>query len=254
MSYLKNKETLADTQSHTSADDMYKTYQQILKSRITKQEIHTFTEEETLEALLMYATTWRDVDIRVSVKELFKRFLTVRNILAATPQQLSEVKNLSASEAVLLKVVEAACLKMLGPQTDTKTTHIQSWKDIFDLCCFKLSHAQEEQLLAIYLDSANAIIATEIIQTGARENLPIYPRRIVQQALSAGAENIILAHNHPSGNVSPSLEDIQQTYNIQKMLALVNIKLIDHLVVANNQVYSIRTHKILNNQEDAYAE
>lgn len=227
----------------------YKDYQQRIKKRLNQNDFDSFSELETLEVLLLYASSWREKDIRPIAKELLKRFLTVRNVLACPPQQLLEIKGMSENEACLLKVVESACLQKLSPQ---KPIPKLVWQEILDLCCFKLSHEKNEQLLAIYLDNDLRILDTQVIQTGSVSKLPIYPRQIMQYALTKQADKLILAHNHPSGQARASQDDVAYTNELKDLLTLMNIRLLDHLVIANNQIYSFRLKKIIQNDLKDY--
>lgn len=229
--------------------DEYKDYQQRIKKRLNQNEFDSFSELETLEVLLLYASSWRPKDIRPIAKELLERFLTLRDVLATSPQQLLETKGLGENEVCLLKVVESACFQKLTPLNPKQKI---LWKEILNLCRFKLSHEKTEQLLAIYLDQDFKILDSQIIQTGSPSKLPIYPRQIIQNALNKKANHLILAHNHPSGQARASQSDLSYTKELKNLLTLVNITLLDHLIIANNQIYSFKLKKLIH--DDDYLE
>ena len=117
------------------------------------------------------------------------------------------------------------------------------WDTMIDYCLLQLQYQTVEKLMIVYLDTRGHLIRSEFLQTGTINTVSVYPREILKQALVLGADAVIVAHNHPSGDVQPSATDKRMTDSIRTILAAANIKLVDHLIIGpRRQVYSFSGH------------
>jgi DNA repair protein RadC len=183
---------------------------------------------ELLELVLFGALPRRDV--KPLAKELLRRFGSFAEVIAAPPSRLREVEGVKDAAVAALKTVEAAALrlsrtKMLGRPA------LSSWQAVLDHCAASMSRAETEQFRILFLDRKNALIADEIHQRGTVDHTPVYAREVVKRALELGASALILVHNHPSGDPTPSRADIAVTREISAAAKALNIEVHDHLVV-----------------------
>ncbi|MBQ8251197.1 MAG: DNA repair protein RadC [Alphaproteobacteria bacterium] len=213
-----------------------------MKNKVLDKGGTSLTEIELLEVLLMYSIPRKDV--KPIAKQLLRKFVTLRNVLNADPGLLADVKGVKETTICLFKTVEAACLQMLAPKIQ-KETYLDDWDSILDFIRLNLSHKDKECLMVIYLNRKKKVITTSISDTTARANIQIIPSDIVSKCVSAKAAAIILIHNHPSGRPTPSDSDIKNTLFLTDQLATLEIELIDHLIVGNNTVYSIKNRGIV---------
>lgn len=213
-----------------------------MKNKVLDKGGTSLTEVELLEVLLMYSIPRKDV--KPIAKQLLRKFITLRNVLAAEPTQLADIKGIKESSICLLKTVEASCLQMLLP-IKKKETYLEDWYSVLDFIRLNLSHLQNESLFIIYLNKKKMILKFDIEEKGENDSIQISPSKIANNCVAAKASYIILVHNHPSGKPEPSRADIENTALLKNFLNPLNIQLIDHLIVANNTIYSINNHGIL---------
>lgn len=169
---------------------------------------------------------------------LIQHFGGLRGLFAASPQDLMSLSGLGAAKACSL----AAVLELARRVTEEKLTrqHVMSQPShVKQYCQTALSHRTIEHCLALYLDNQLNLIATGELARGTLNQASVYPREVVREALRHHAGAIILAHNHPSGVAQPSDADLQFTSHLRQALALVDVRLVDHLIVAGHQVVSM---------------
>lgn len=213
-----------------------------MKDKVLTKGANSLTETELLEFLLMYSIPRKDV--KPIAKDLLRRFLSLRNVLSASPALLEQTRGVKESTICLFKAVEASCFQMLGPSTE-KETYLEDWDSILDYARMHLSHLDTEILLIIYLDSKKRVLKVEPVDQGARGEIQIVPSKIVTDCIAAKASFIILIHNHPSGKILPSQDDLESTRILSEKLASLDITLVDHLIVSKNKVYSINSRSVI---------
>ncbi len=197
---------------------------------------------ELLE-LLLFASHPRG-DVKPLAKSLLKQFGSLRGVLTATPERLSEVASVGEATISALKVVEAAAQRLLRAEAAEKPV-LQNWKALLDYCQAAMGHKPREEFRILFLNHKNRLLADEVQQTGTVNHTPVYPREVVKRALELSASAIILAHNHPSGDCTPSQADIDITRKIGEAATAVGIQLHDHLVIAADAHFSFRAHGML---------
>lgn len=197
---------------------------------------------ELIELLLMAAMPRRDV--KPIAKALLKRFGSFAGVLNANLQSLIEVNGIGEAAAVSLLAVREAAVRLL--QDDVMDQPILSnWQSLMDYCRAAMGHGKTEQFRILFLNSRNVLMADELQQEGTVDHTPVYPREVIKRALDLGASALILVHNHPSGDPTPSQADIEMTRDLQGAGDKLGIALHDHIVVSKSGNTSFKTLGLL---------
>jgi DNA repair protein RadC len=200
------------------------------------------SDYELLELLLFRALPRRDV--KPLAKTLLAKFGSFAEVIAAPEALLAEVKGLGGAGITELKIVQAAASRLLRGAI-TKRPVLSSWSSVLDYCRTAQGFAEREQFRVLFLDKRNALIADEVQQTGTVDHTPVYPREVVKRALELSASAIILVHNHPSGDPTPSHADIQMTNAIIAVAGPLGISVHDHLIVGKDGHASLKGLKLI---------
>ena len=213
-----------------------------LRQRFLKSGGESVADYELLELLLFSAIPRRDV--KPLAKQLISQFGGLPGVMAADAQDLQKVKGISENTAVLLKVVQALSRKMLQADVHKKPV-LSAWKQLIDYCHVSMAHEKREQLRILFLNRKNQLLADEVQQVGTVDHAPVYPREIVRRALELGATAIILVHNHPSGDPSPSDSDILMTEEVIRAASALGILVHDHIIISKSGHASFKSLGIL---------
>lgn len=220
----------------------YLGHRQRLRERFLTGGAEALADYELLELLLFQARP--RVDTKPLAKALMKRFGSFAAVMAASPRELAEVAGMGEASIVALKTVEAAALLMTRQQLIDRPV-IGSWKKLLDYCHAAMAHQKVEQFRLLFLDNKNALIADEVQQRGTVNHTPVYPREVVKRALELGATAIIMCHNHPSGDPTPSEDDIAMTREVAEVAGRLGIALHDHVIIGRNGHRSFRSMGLL---------
>jgi DNA repair protein RadC len=216
----------------------YHGHRERLRERFLRAGGEALQDYELMELVLFRAIPRRDV--KPLAKALIARFGGFAEAISADIERLREVKGLSETAAIELKVVQAAALKLeQGRVMDRQA--IGSWNHLVQYCRAAMGFETTEQFRILFLDSKNRLIADEVQQRGTVNHTPVYPREIVKRALELGSTAIILVHNHPSGDATPSSADIKMTKEIVEAAKALKIEVHDHLVIGRGEPASFRT-------------
>ena len=183
-------------------------------------------------------------DTKALAKTLLERFGSFSAVLSAAPDRLVEIKGIGAKVAQDLKAVHAAGLRM----AQSKVMHrnaISSWDSLIDYCRVAMAQEEREQFRVLFLDKRNGLMADEIMQRGTVDHTPVYPREVVRRALEVGATALILVHNHPSGDPTPSPSDITMTKEIEAAAKALGIVVHDHVIIGREGVTSFKAVGLL---------
>lgn len=213
-----------------------------LRARFMKAGVAGVQDYELLEMILFRAIPRRDV--KPLAKELIQLFGSFADVIAAQPERLQEVKGISLAVASEIKIIQAAALKMAQDNVIGRQV-ITSWGDLLSYCRAATAYEKIEQFRILFLDNKNALIADEKQQTGTVNHTPVYPREVVKRALALEASSIILVHNHPSGDPTPSNADIEMTLLIAKAAKPLGIRLHDHIIIGRGSHTSFKTLGII---------
>jgi DNA repair protein RadC len=206
----------------------YHGHRQRLRQRFLEAGSDAVSDYELLELVLFRAIPQRD--LKPLAKDLIAMFGSFAEVIAAPRKRLGEIKGLGEAAIVELKVVQAAANRLARGQVK-KRPLLSSWSNVLDYCRTAMAFADKEQFRILFLDKRNQLIADEVQQTGTIDHTPVYPREVVKRALELSATAVILVHNHPSGDPTPSRADIQMTQSIIDVAKPLGIAVHDHIIV-----------------------
>lgn len=209
-----------------------------LRERFEKSGFGGFHDYEVLEFLLTFI--FRQGDIKPLAKELIKTFGSFSKVLDATVEELESVKGMGKTSALSLTAFRQAMAFYFQNNITSDKEQITKMSALVEMLRASIGHKHNEVLFAIFLNAKNEVLATKELGEGTVSQATAFPRKIVEEALKQKATSIILAHNHPGGVAEPSENDQNITIEIQKALALVEISLQDHIILADNEYYSFK--------------
>lgn len=192
-----------------------------------------------LVELLLFRSIPRG-DVKPLAKALLARFGSVGGVLGAPIAELTSVKGVGEAVALDLKLVHEAMLRV-GREQVKKRTVITSWSQLLAYVKAAIAHEPREQFRVLFLDRKNQLIADEVMNHGTVDHAPVYPREVMRRALELSASALILVHNHPSGDPTPSSADVDMTRQIVEAGRTLRISVHDHLVVGRDGVASFRS-------------
>lgn len=197
---------------------------------------------ELLELVLFRALPRRDV--KPLAKALIQRFGTFAEVLAAAPARLAEVDGIGDTVITELKIVWASA-ERVSRGAIRRNEILSSWAAVLDYCRTTMAFDEIERFRVLFLDKRNALIADEVQQSGTVDHTPVYPREIVKRALELSSTAIVLVHNHPSGDPTPSRADIEMTRQIEAIAKPLGIAIHDHVIVGRQGHISMRGQKLI---------
>jgi DNA repair protein RadC len=193
---------------------------------------------ELLELILFRTIPRRDV--KPLAKELIALFGSFGGVIHAEPARLQEVKGIADATIADFAILRETTARLTQARV-MKREVISSWGALLDYCSAAMAHNPIEQFRILFLDRQNVLIADEIQQTGTVDHTPVYPREVVKRALALNASAIILVHNHPSGDPTPSRDDIAMTQQIIDTAKPLGISVHDHLVIGKGRHASFKS-------------
>ncbi|MBI1868556.1 MAG: DNA repair protein RadC [Methylocystis sp.] len=217
-------------------------HRQRLRDRFLEAGEAALADYELLELLLFRAITRRDV--KPLAKALIARFGSYSEVVAARPERLREIEGLSEAAICEIKLIEAAARRLARGALQRRAV-LCSFMDVLDYCRAAMAYGEREEFRILFLDKRNALIADEVQGVGTIDHTPVYPREVVRRALELGASALILAHNHPSGDPTPSNADIRMTRDIATIAQPFGIAVHDHLIVGRDGHASLKGLKLI---------
>ncbi len=197
---------------------------------------------ELLEMTLFAALPRRDT--KPLAKVLLARFGSFAEVIAAPRERLLEIPGAGEAVVAQLKIVEAAAQRLAKTKVIGRPA-LSSWAALLDYCMAAMARGLREEFRVLFLDRKNILIADEVQSRGTIDHTPVYPREIIKRALELGATAIILVHNHPSGDPTPSKADIDMTREIVTAAGALNITVHDHLVIGRKGHVSFKSLNLL---------
>lgn len=213
-----------------------------LRTRFLRGGADALPDYELLELLLFQAMPRRDM--KPLAKRLLAEFGGFDAVLSAPPDRLRQIAGVGDGVVAALKVAEAAAHRLARARVIGRPV-ISSWQALLDYCRISMAHRDMEQFRILFLDRKNVLIADEIQGQGTVDHVPVYPREVVKRALALNASALILVHNHPSGDPTPSEADIAMTFDIRAAAEALGITIHDHIIVGKTRELSFRTHGYL---------
>ena len=213
-----------------------------LRERFLQGGADAMPDYELLELLLFRAIPRQDV------KPLARRLLEtcgdLAGVISAPPARLSSIDGVGEAVIVELKLAEAMATRLSRAKVLNRQV-ISSWQALLDYCHTAMSHRETEHFRVLFLDRKNTLIADEELGRGTVDHVPVYPREVLRRALEVNASALILVHNHPSGDPTPSSADIAMTEQIQTAAQALSITLHDHLIIGKSRESSFRSLGLL---------
>lgn len=214
-----------------------------LRDRFLSGGSDAFPDYELLELLLFMTVPRRDT--KKLAKDVLHEFGdSFADLIAAPVERLRQVKGFTKNSVVALKAVEAAAQRLARAKVLGRPA-ISSWDALLDYCAARMARNATEEFRVLFLDRKNMLIADEAQARGTVDHAPVYPREVVKRALELGASALILVHNHPSGDPTPSRSDIAMTREIAAAAKALRIEVHDHLVIGRGNHASFKALGLL---------
>ena len=210
--------------------------------RFLKGGADAMPDYELLELALFAAVPRRDT--KPLAKALLARFGSFAEVIAAPAARLMEIKGVGESVVQQLKIVEAAAHRSAKTKVINRPA-LSSWTALLDYCTAAMARVANEEFRVLFLDRKNVLVADEVQNRGTVDHTPVYPREIVKRALELSASSIILVHNHPSGDTTPSKADIAMTREVVTAAKTLGIAVHDHLVIGRGGHASFKSLGLL---------
>ena len=220
----------------------YHGHRERLRNRLLEAGPEAVADYELLELVLFRAIPRRDV--KPLAKAVIARFGSFAEAIAARPERLDEVDGMSPGAIAEFKIVEAAAQRF-AKGAAKKRLAIGSWSELVDYCRTAMAFSDREAFRILFLDKRNGLIADEVQGAGTVDHTPVYPREVVRRALELAASAIVLVHNHPSGDPTPSQADIQMTQNIIAMATPFGVVVHDHIIVGRQGHTSFKAQRLI---------
>lgn len=226
-----NKETAPDYLGHRER----------LRARFLSDLGRTMPDYELLELILTFALPRRDV--KPLAKALLRYYYNLANVLTTPPDELMKMDGVGRNTALLFAVIHAAVRKICWENLENRDApSLTNKKELIEYCRSQIGYKKQEHLMVIYLDIHGKFLRNEIEQIGTIGAVLMDPRTLIEKILLYKASKVILVHNHPSGDCTPSKADIDRTKDLKKALQYVNVELQDHLIISSREAYSMKEH------------
>lgn len=220
----------------------YLGHRQRLRERFLRTGGDALADYELMELVLFQSIPRRDV--KPLAKTLIDRFGSFADAITASADQLSEVPGVSENTVASFKTHQAAAVRMLKGRVIDRPV-ISSWQALLDYCHASMAFHDREIFRILFLDRKNVLIADEIQQEGTVDHTPVYPREVIKRALDLSASAIILVHNHPSGDPTPSKADIDITRDVVEAGKPLGVTVHDHIIVGRGDHLSFKSAGLL---------
>ena len=232
----------SDSNSQPAETPHYHGHRERLRERFYGAGADALSDYELLEMALFPALPRRDT--KPLAKALLKRFGSFAEVIHAPEARLREVDGIGDASVHQLKLLAAAASRVAKGEIK-RSIALSSWNDVIGYCRSSMAFADKEQFRLLFLDKRNQLIADEVQQTGTVDHTPVYPREVIKRALELSATALILVHNHPSGDPTPSQADIQMTKAIVDIATPLGISVHDHIIVGKHGHASLKGMKLI---------
>ena len=218
-------------------------HRQRLRDKFLAQGIEAFTDAEIIELLLTFGTPRSDC--KEAARALLAQFGSLPAVLDAAPVQLQQVKGVGPKNTFALHFIQGVARRYLHQRVVGKE-YVRSSREVADYLIHSMRGLQHEVLTVVFLDAAHAVIDAAVVAEGTVTVNTIYPRELVKAALARNASALVIAHNHPSGSLTPSRQDSELTRSLYLVCSFMHLDLLDHLIIgAGDQVYSFADQGVM---------
>lgn len=225
----------------------YHGHRERLRARFVEGGREALADYEVLELLLFRSIPRRDT--KQLAKDLIAHFGSLAEVLTASHDRLCEVPGIKEATAIDLSLVRMAADELALGQVAGREV-LSSWQQLLNYCRSTMAFSKVEELRILFLDRRNQLIRDELQQSGTIDHTPVYPREVVKRALELEASAIILVHNHPSGDPTPSQADVTMTNAITRAAQLLGVTVHDHVIVGRDGHASLRAMGLIENLND----
>ncbi len=225
-----------------------KGHRQRLRDKFLAQGIEALTNDEVIELLLTFGTP--RTDCKEPAREALKHFGSLPAVLDAPTVELRKIKGIGPKNVFALQFIQGVARRYLKQRLVGKT-YITSSRDVADYLIHELRSLKREVFAVVFLDAAHGVLGLEILNEGTVTVNTVYPREVIVAALKRNAVALVIAHNHPSGSLTPSAQDRQLTRTLHTVCSFMHINLLDHLIIgAGDTVYSFADHGLMTEIRD----
>ena len=228
--------------AETSAPSGAEGHRERLRQRLLTAGPDSLNDQDLLEIILFLALPRRDT--KPIAKALLARFGSFANAIAAPVNELRTIEHMKESGPAALKAVHAAALRLARAEVVNRPL-LNNWDRLMEYLNAVLARERVEQFRVLFLDTRNRLLGDEAQARGTVNHTPVYPREVVKRALELQATALILVHNHPSGDPTPSRDDIEMTREVREAASVLNIVLHDHVIIGNGKWLSFRREGLL---------
>ena len=213
-----------------------------MRTRLLTTGPDSLADHELLEMVLFLALPRRDT--KPIARALLNRFGSFAAVISATFAEMQTVDGMGEAGSAALKTIQAAALRLVRAELGDRPV-LNNWDRLIDYLTAVMAREKIEQFRVLYLDSKNRLIADEAQSRGTVNHTPVYPREVVRRALELHATALILVHNHPSGDPTPSRDDVEMTRLVREAASALSVVLHDHVIVGNGRHLSFRREGLL---------
>ena len=218
-------------------------HRQRLRDKFLAQGIEAFTDAEIIELLLTFGTPRSDC--KEAARALLTQFGSLPAVLDAAPVQLQQVKGVGPKNTFAMHFIQGVARRYLHQRVVGKE-YVRSSREVADYLIHSMRGLQHEVLTVVFLDAAHAVLDATVVAEGTVTVNTIYPRELVKAALARNASALVIAHNHPSGSLTPSRQDSELTRSLYLVCSFMHLDLLDHLIIgAGDQVYSFADQGVM---------
>lgn len=232
---------------HKKIKNYHYGHRERLRKRFLKAPEGAFVDYEILEMILFAAHTRGDV--KPLSRTLLKKYKHFNKLINADSGDLKEVEGVTDSVVATLRAIKEICTRALKDEIEEEADILNSSDKLYNYCKIKISQSPSEHFRIFYLDKKLKLISDALVCEGGVDYIPIVPSKIVKEALDLGAAGVILFHNHPSGDPTPSKSDIEATHQLKDSLGGVGVKMWEHLIIGKNKYYSFKKNGLLLNKK-----
>lgn len=218
-------------------------HRQRLKTRFLSQDIRSLEDYEILEMMLFYAVP--RADTKSLAKALLNKYSSLAGVINAEAADLKEFKGLGESTVLLFKALLDFSSRLMIEKQPKKLDILNNWAAVLNYCKLTMGNKKQEYFRVLYLNRKNHLLADELHSDGTIDRIQVYPREIAKRVIQHAASAVILVHNHPSFDVTPSNEDIEITKTIYKAIEPIGCVVHDHIIVSNNSHFSFRASNLM---------
>ncbi|MFQ6674756.1 MAG: DNA repair protein RadC [Fidelibacterota bacterium] len=222
--------------------DLSRGHRQRLRERFMQAGLEGFHDYEIVELLLTLGTPRKDC--KEQAKVAVEKFGSLRGVLEASPDELSEIKGIGRRNIFGLKLARDLSRRYLSERIETKE-FLKSSRAVVEYLKVNLRDRVREVFMVVFLNGRNQILSFEELFEGTLNTSAVYPREVVKRTLANNAAAVVFVHNHPSGNTQPSQEDLQITETLQNAMKAIDVVVHDHLIIAGDTYFSFADHGLL---------